>query len=42
MAKSKGYSAEQIKQWVKGQFNKSVNDMSSPEASQLIATLNTL
>ena len=39
IGKTKGYSAEQIKQWVKGQFSKSVDDLSSPEASKLITYL---
>jgi hypothetical protein len=39
IGKAKGYSPMQIKTWVKGQFNKGVEALSSQEASTLITHL---
>jgi hypothetical protein len=42
IGKAKGYSSDDLKAWVKGKFGKSVNALSTREASKLIDDLKAL
>ena len=42
MSKAKGYSTTEVKTWVKGQFNKAIDDLTFREASKLIEQLKAL
>lgn len=40
LAKTKGYTTDHMKQWVKGQFHKGLDDLRPAEAAKLIMHLN--